>query len=280
MAGIIPSPEGVLARACEAATDAMKRTATALQSAELSSLQSPHAPAWPRSRPTCCVPYHSRLRRFPGLRALLPHTKKHSIDCRVPSARSCRGLPLMRLPMRRAVQMAVGGSQDLQTTQALHTYYRVSAVGSVSVRGLQGTPYLNNLAGRSEAPGAAEAVTFAEEVDRIYINTGVPSTRATAPRRTAAPPLPRRCAVTCLQHVGFAVGGGARVHMFGERCIDSVAEVGPGEYDIGHAPEDRWSAMVFQQDTHPHRHKYCKSCGTGHHGMVHAVQNAWHCSWL
>lgn len=65
-----------------------------------------------------------------------------------------------------------GGSEDLSTTQALHTYYRVAAIERAVVRGLEGTPFLDNLAGRARNPGSAEAVTFAAEVDRIYAGAG------------------------------------------------------------------------------------------------------------
>lgn len=65
-----------------------------------------------------------------------------------------------------------GGKDELSTTQALHTYYRVSAIDDVIVHGLEGTPYLDNLAGRETKPGEAGPVTFSCEVDRIYAGAG------------------------------------------------------------------------------------------------------------
>lgn len=63
-----------------------------------------------------------------------------------------------------------GGTDEIFTTQALHTYYRVSDISHVSVHGLEGTPFLDNLSERVMKPGTPEAITISEEVDRIYTN--------------------------------------------------------------------------------------------------------------
>lgn len=69
------------------------------------------------------------------------------------------------------------GSEVLPTTQALHTYFCVSDIASVSVVGLEGSPYLDNLAGRAEQPATGQPITVSEEVDRIYTKTGAETHR-------------------------------------------------------------------------------------------------------
>jgi hypothetical protein len=72
------------------------------------------------------------------------------------------------------LQVAVHNSseQAFTTTQALHTYFRVSDIGSVKVLGLEDCAYLDNLDSRKEKAATGEAITVAAEVDRIYMNTG------------------------------------------------------------------------------------------------------------
>lgn len=63
----------------------------------------------------------------------------------------------------------VGGASFSFTT-ALHTYFGVSEAARATVAGLQGTRYLDSLDGRVEKCDDADAVNFAGEVDRIYLN--------------------------------------------------------------------------------------------------------------
>eukprot|EP00892_Ulva_mutabilis_P002247 jgi/Ulvmu1/12022/UM083_0035.1 len=74
--------------------------------------------------------------------------------------------------LKQSLTVVNGGEEELHTTQALHTYYRVSSIDAVSLLGLEGTGYLDNLEGRQAKSGEAEAVAFAKEVDRIYTGTG------------------------------------------------------------------------------------------------------------
>ncbi len=59
------------------------------------------------------------------------------------------------------------GSDDLEITQALHTYLAVGDIGGVTAEGFEGRPYLDQL-----APGPmrndAEPVRVTGEIDRIY----------------------------------------------------------------------------------------------------------------
>jgi len=53
----------------------------------------------------------------------------------------------------------------------LHTYFAVSDLKDISIRGLQGARYLDTLQGNAEKTEGAEAIRFDSEVDRIYYNT-------------------------------------------------------------------------------------------------------------
>lgn len=64
------------------------------------------------------------------------------------------------------------GSEPLPTTQALHTYFRVSDITQVSVLGLEDSAYLDNLVGRAEKAATGAPITVSEEVDRVYTKTG------------------------------------------------------------------------------------------------------------
>lgn len=60
------------------------------------------------------------------------------------------------------------GSVDI--TDALHTYFAVADVRQIEITGLEGADYLDNLAQWTRRPQFGP-VTFAEEVDRIYVAT-------------------------------------------------------------------------------------------------------------
>jgi glucose-6-phosphate 1-epimerase len=53
----------------------------------------------------------------------------------------------------------------------LHTYFTVGDINQVSVVGLKGVEYLDSLEGRTRKQEMGEAIRFAGEVDRLYINT-------------------------------------------------------------------------------------------------------------
>ena len=62
------------------------------------------------------------------------------------------------------------GSEAFPLSEALHTYFQIGDIGSVQVLGLEGTEFIDAVDGgrrkRQEGP-----VTFAAEVDRVYVNT-------------------------------------------------------------------------------------------------------------
>jgi len=70
-----------------------------------------------------------------------------------------------------AFQVTNPGPEVMEFTFALHTYFAVEDVSRARVEGLQGCRYLDSLRGRTECTEAEEAVTFGQEVDRIYLDT-------------------------------------------------------------------------------------------------------------
>jgi len=61
------------------------------------------------------------------------------------------------------------GDQPFTLTQALHSYFKVGAIGQVQVSGLEDTDYLDK-AGDGSRKTQAGAVRFEQEVDRIYLD--------------------------------------------------------------------------------------------------------------
>lgn len=61
-------------------------------------------------------------------------------------------------------------TQDFVIGEALHTYLQISDIGAVRVTGLEGCEYWDKVGG-SVLKKQDGAVTFASEVDRVYINT-------------------------------------------------------------------------------------------------------------
>ena len=62
------------------------------------------------------------------------------------------------------------GTEDFVLGEALHTYLQISDIGSVSVTGLEDCDYWDKV-GDSIMRKQDSAITFAGEVDRVYINT-------------------------------------------------------------------------------------------------------------
>lgn len=62
------------------------------------------------------------------------------------------------------------GTSDFVLGEALHTYLRISDIGAVRVTGLNGCEYWDKVGG-SVLKKQDGAVSFAGEVDRVYINT-------------------------------------------------------------------------------------------------------------
>jgi glucose-6-phosphate 1-epimerase len=66
------------------------------------------------------------------------------------------------------------GDAPFEFEVALHTYFAVSDVGAVAVRGLGGCPYVDRVAGgRSDRQDLGAPVRFDGEVDRVYECSGL-----------------------------------------------------------------------------------------------------------
>ncbi len=62
------------------------------------------------------------------------------------------------------------GSAPLRLTQALHTYFGVSAVTDVVIDGFDGCPFVNTVGG-ANAPGLQKgSIKIAEETDAVFVN--------------------------------------------------------------------------------------------------------------
>lgn len=62
------------------------------------------------------------------------------------------------------------GETPFEFSNAFHTYFAVSSIDAVTVRGLQGTTYLDSLRNREAAIENRELITFSSQIDRIYQN--------------------------------------------------------------------------------------------------------------
>ncbi len=62
------------------------------------------------------------------------------------------------------------GTQDFVIGEALHTYLQISDIAAIRVTGLEGCEYWDKVGGSVQKKQDG-AVTFASEVDRVYINT-------------------------------------------------------------------------------------------------------------
>jgi D-hexose-6-phosphate mutarotase len=64
-------------------------------------------------------------------------------------------------------------SKDAEFTfeNCLHTYFEVADVTAISIQGLKGTTYLDQVASFMEKTETSDALRIASEVDRIYLNT-------------------------------------------------------------------------------------------------------------
>lgn len=62
------------------------------------------------------------------------------------------------------------GDVDFHITEALHTYFAVSSIAQIEVNGLHGTHFHDKAAGWTEGDQTG-AISFGEEVDRVYVNT-------------------------------------------------------------------------------------------------------------
>ena len=63
------------------------------------------------------------------------------------------------------------GTQSFALGQALHTYFRVGDVRRISIHGLHGCAYIDKVGGSTRRQQQGP-VTFTQETDRIYLDTG------------------------------------------------------------------------------------------------------------
>lgn len=64
------------------------------------------------------------------------------------------------------------GSEPIRCEEALHTYFRVSDVRNIQVRGLEGAEYLSKIEDQPRKRQDQSPIRFAAEIDRAYVNTG------------------------------------------------------------------------------------------------------------
>ncbi len=64
-----------------------------------------------------------------------------------------------------------GGSESFAITQALHTYFQVGDVRRISIHGMDGCAYLDKVGGSTKRHQQGP-ITFTQETDRIYLDTG------------------------------------------------------------------------------------------------------------
>lgn len=71
-----------------------------------------------------------------------------------------------------AVELIVTNTsnQELTLEDCLHTYFQVGNISDVSVTGLKGSTYLDKVADFAAKQETGEAIRFASEVDRVYLN--------------------------------------------------------------------------------------------------------------
>ena len=79
---------------------------------------------------------------------------------------------IVRVAQQLSLEMIVTNRGEKEATfeNCLHTYFQIGAIDSISIQGLTGSSYLDKV-----TPGtfteAAEAITIASEVDRVYLDT-------------------------------------------------------------------------------------------------------------
>ncbi|MCO6432306.1 MAG: D-hexose-6-phosphate mutarotase [Deltaproteobacteria bacterium] len=71
--------------------------------------------------------------------------------------------------LRTDIEILNQGTQPLSFQLALHTYFNVSAIENVAVKGLKGLKYLDNVKNREEGLNEESDVKFSGEYDRIFL---------------------------------------------------------------------------------------------------------------
>ena len=75
------------------------------------------------------------------------------------------------------LQLAVTNNSDEEFVfeECFHTYFEVADITAISVGGLKGLKYRDKVANFAQKTESAEAVRFASEVDRVYLNAAGPA---------------------------------------------------------------------------------------------------------
>jgi D-hexose-6-phosphate mutarotase len=73
--------------------------------------------------------------------------------------------------LRVALSVRNDGGAPARFEEALHSYFAVSDLAQVRVRGLEGTAYLDKTEGMARKAGAAEPIVISAETDRVYLDT-------------------------------------------------------------------------------------------------------------
>jgi D-hexose-6-phosphate mutarotase len=68
------------------------------------------------------------------------------------------------------------GPSPMVIEEALHTYFAVGDARRVSIRGLEGAPYIDKTDGLARKPGEAAPIAIARETDRVYAGARGPVT--------------------------------------------------------------------------------------------------------
>jgi glucose-6-phosphate 1-epimerase len=63
------------------------------------------------------------------------------------------------------------GTQPFVLGEALHTYFQISDVGQMTIRGLEGCAYMNKAGGANDLCKQLNGIRIESEVDRVYMNT-------------------------------------------------------------------------------------------------------------
>ncbi len=63
------------------------------------------------------------------------------------------------------------GAQAFTLGEALHTYFHISDVGQMTIRGLENCDYMDKAGGLSELKKQMNGIKIESEVDRVYLNT-------------------------------------------------------------------------------------------------------------
>lgn len=73
--------------------------------------------------------------------------------------------------LEMGLEVRNSGETTFSFEAALHTYFAVSDVGQIVIRGLEPTEYVERYGGGGRQRPAAEPITFTGEVDRTYFDT-------------------------------------------------------------------------------------------------------------